>query len=159
MSDVKPDVILEFRTWAVALGNSKVTVDNNLIVLRSFFSWAEASNIVRTNPVSQSRHAKQVFFGARSEKRQTYTKEEYARLLECSAGSLSIVIRLLANLGLRISEPAMLEWSDVDFDGGWVHIRVKQTHDGIDYSPKDKSDRKVPMNGQVRGYPHRAPHR
>ncbi len=44
----------------------------------------------------------------------------------------------------------MLEWTDVDLDGGWVHIRVKRTHDGVNYSPKDNTDRKIPINGVVR---------
>jgi integrase len=151
VSEITDESVLAFRAWAVATGNAKVTVDNNLVAIRSFLSWAKASNMIENNPVSQQRHGKQIFFNAKSERRDVYTKIEYARLMEHATEPLSSVIQLLANLGLRISELAMLEWADIDLHGGWIQIRIKRTHDGIDYSPKDNTDRKIPLSPVVRG--------
>jgi len=56
-------VMMKFREHCVSkLNNCKITVDNNLIALRSFFSWAISKGWLATNPASQSRHGERLFF-------------------------------------------------------------------------------------------------
>ncbi|MBU0617616.1 MAG: hypothetical protein KKI02_07855, partial [Planctomycetes bacterium] len=52
----------------------------------------------------------------------------------------------MSAVALAFSDRA-LSRSDIDHDGGWVHIRNKVTHDEITYRPKDKTDRKLPLEG------------
>jgi integrase len=146
LRDLTPEIMLEYRQWALDRGNAKVTVDNNLIALRSFFNWCRSLNKLAANPVSQQRHGVQIFFDEPTPRKEAYTKDEYRRIVKASPSDLRRVVILLGNLGLRISELAMLEWSDVDPIGQWLNVRVKKTHDGIDYRPKDDTDRKIPAN-------------
>jgi integrase len=142
-------LMMKFRGHCLRkLSNSKVTVDNNLIALRSFFSWAGSKGWLTGNPASQTRHGEKIFFDEAAVRKETYTRAEYDRILAASNGDAQRVFTLLASWGLRISELAMLEWSDIDHVGAWVHIRNKVTHDGITYRPKDKTDRKLPLEGE-----------
>ena len=143
-------MISAFRDWHLKKGNSKVTVDNNLVVLRSFFNWCVATNRLRSHPVHGNRHgASKLFFGASSPRKETYTPKEYRSLVGAAGKDLKPVCILLGNTGLRIGELAMLEWTDIDLRGGWLKIRNKTTHDGIEYHPKDKTDRRIPINPAV----------
>jgi integrase len=123
-------------------------VDNNLIALRSFFNWCLSRGEISSNPIAQQRHGERVFFDERIDRKEAYTRDEVGRILRAASGDDRRVARLLASWGLRISELVMLEWSDIDFEGGWMHVRNKVTHDGVRYCPKDKTDRKIPLEGQ-----------
>jgi len=52
-------------------------------------------------------------------------------------------------MGLRSSELAMLEWSDIDRDANVLQVRRKVTADEIAFVPKDKTDRFVPVSQAV----------
>lgn len=147
-AELTRDVMLTFRTWCLARKNRKVTVDNNLIALRSFFSWAVSKKWITTNPASQTRHGERLFFDEVPVRKDTYTRVEYERIIKAATGDARLVFTLLGSWGLRISELAMLEWSDIDRASGWVHVRNKITHDGMAYRPKDKTDRKLPLEGR-----------
>lgn len=141
--------MMEFRAWCLRIGNSKVTVDNNLIALRSFFNWAISKEWVDVNPLSQTRYGEQIFFNEKSERKDPYTPDEFLSITTTADGDARSVFTLLGRWGLRISELAMLEWADIDEVGRWLHIRNKRTNDGIDYKPKDKTDRKIPIEGRA----------
>lgn len=149
LREITIETILAFRQWAVDAGNTKVTVDNNLIALRSFFNWCRSLNKMAVNPASQQRHGTRIYFDAESPRKDTYTEAQYHRIIEAAGDMDRLVFRFLANTGLRSSELAMLEWDDVDTGANLIHIRRKITHDGEDYSPKDDTDRAVPINQVV----------
>jgi integrase len=129
-------------------GNARTTIDNNLIALRSLFNWAVSKEWIAANPAAQSRVGERLFFDAESVRKPTYTREECERIIAGATGDAQRVFILLASWGLRISELAMLEWTDLDFRDGWVNIRRKVTHDGLEYAPKDKEDRRLPLEGE-----------
>jgi integrase len=150
LGEIDAALIVDFRDWHLKRGNSKVTVDNNLVTLRSFLNWCVATNRLRSHPVHETRHgASKLFFGAKSPRKETYTPKEYWSVVGAAGKDLKLVCTLLGNTGMRIAELAMLEWTDIDPRGSWLKIRNKRTHDGIDYHPKDKTDRKVPINPAV----------
>ena len=70
------------------------------------------------------------------------------RIVGAARGEAKHVFLLLSSWGLRISELAMLEWTDIDAVGRWVNIQNKVNHDGVKYRPKDKTDRKFPLEGE-----------
>ncbi|MEW6252955.1 MAG: site-specific integrase [Planctomycetota bacterium] len=171
MNDFDAGEVLKYRDWLVAhprhaepeedeaedgtepqpaRRNTKKTADNNLIVLRAFFNWCVALNKMRLNPIQESRQGVQLFFGERRPPIETYTREEYALIMKHALPELSRKVRFLAASGLRIDELAHLEMNDVDLARGWLHVRTKTTHDGMVWSPKDKTDRKVPLNAELR---------
>lgn len=148
VSDLTREVLFAFRKACLAMGNSKVTIDNNLIALRSFMSWCVSKGWLASNPASQSRHGERLYFDEAPVRKDTYTRAEVDRIIAAAHGLAKHVFVSLASWGVRISELAMLEWSDIDFVGGWVKIRNKVTHDGRKYRPKDKTDRKFPLEGE-----------
>ncbi len=143
------DVAIAFRDWAMALGNSRVTADNNMVCLRSACNYLIAKERLAENPFKHCKHKHPIFFNAKSPTRDTYTEAEYIAILAAATSADRPKFVLLANLGLRISELAMLESSDVDTSANVIHIRNKVTHDGVQYQPKDKTDRCVPINPDV----------
>jgi integrase len=143
------DVAFAFRGWAIAQGNSRVTVDNNMVALRSACSYLVAKEKLAENPFKHCKHKNPIFFNAKSPKRDTYTEEEYFTILDAATKADRPKFVLLANMGFRISELAMLECTDIDTSANVIHIRNKITHDGIQYEPKDKTDRSVPINPDV----------
>lgn len=149
LGDVTTDVILEFRRWALAKGNSRVTIDNNLIALRSFFNWCVAKRMAAANPLSQSRHGVRLFYDEASPRIDTYTSQEFRKIIEAVQASDKPIFKLLGTTGFRCSEAAMLEWSDVDRGHNIIRIRRKTTVDGVAFVPKDRTDRVVPISREL----------
>lgn len=147
--------ILAYRDWLLKRPgrkrpNQKKTADNNLIMLRAFFNYCVAMKKMRANPVRERTHGVQVFFNERRPAIETYTRAEFQAILKHAAPDLARKCRILAASGLRIDELAHLEASDVDLHRGWLHVRTKVTHDGAHWTPKDKTDRKLPLNDELR---------
>lgn len=130
--------------------NCKKTADNNLVVLRAFFNYCVELKKMRTNPIRETKHGVQVFYDERRPGIDTYTRAEFAALVEHAPADLKLKIRFLAASGVRIDEAAHLETTDVDLERGWLHVRAKTTHDGERWSPKDDDDRKLPLNAELR---------
>ncbi len=147
---VTADTAMEFRRWAVGRSGSKVTVDNNLVALRSAFNYFRSKGKIGVNPFSQQKHGVKLFFKEDSPRRDTYTDTEYSKIIAAAEPGDRPVYALLGNLGLRASELAMLECTDIDERTNTVSIRRKVTNDGIEYAPKDKTDRFIPMDDAVR---------
>lgn len=145
LRDVTTEVMFQFRQWALDQGNKKVTVDNKLIALRSFFSWCTGNHRIAANPVAQQRHGARLFFDEESPRKDTYTDKEFGAILD-QAGADRPVFELLGNTGLRCRELAMLEWTDIDRAANVLKVRRKVTADGVQYLPKDKTDRAVPIS-------------
>jgi integrase len=147
--------ILRYRDWLLkgrgdGKPNQKKTADNNLIVLRAFVNYCVAMKKVRENPIHEHGAGVQVFFKEKKPRIETYTRAEYAKIVKHAPADLGRRCRFLAASGLRIDELAHLEYSDVDRDRGWLHVRTKITQDGVKWMPKDKTDRKLPLNDELR---------
>jgi integrase len=141
--------VLRYREWLLKRGDGKKTVDNNLVCLRSFFNYCVGLHKIRACPIREQRRGVQVFFNERRPLIETYTRAEYALIIKHAPKELARRIRFLGASGLRIDELAHLECSDVDLKRGWLHVRTKVTHDGIPWQPKDKTDRKLPLNHEL----------
>jgi len=139
------ETMMQFRTHCLEKRNSRVTVDNNLIAIRAFFSWSIAKKWIGENPASEACLAEKLFFNERPVRKETYTRAEFDGICAAASGIDRDVFTLLGRWGLRISELAMLEWTDIDLADGWVRIRNKVTQDGVRYCPKDRTDRRIPL--------------
>jgi len=147
--------VLRYRDWLLkgsgkVKANQKKTADNNLVVLRAFMNYCVAMKKVRENSIHEHGAGVQVFFKEKKPRIETYTRAEYARIVKHAPSELGRRCRFLAASGLRIDELAHLEYSDVDRDRGWLHVRAKTTQDGVKWMPKDKTDRKLPLNDELR---------
>ena len=150
--------VLGFREWVrrkqpgkeKVRQNCKKTADNNLVVLRAFFNYCVELKKMRNNPIRETKHGVQVFYDERRPGIDTYTRAEFAAILEQAPADVKLKVRFLGASGLRIDEAAHIETTDVDWEHGWLHVRAKTTHDGMRWSPKDDEDRKLPLNTELR---------
>ncbi|NLX13223.1 MAG: tyrosine-type recombinase/integrase [Phycisphaerales bacterium] len=148
---------LRYRDWLLkgknrkkVKANQKKTADNNLVILWAFFNFCVSMRKMRANPIHEQPTGVQLFFNEKKPQIETYTRREYAGIIQHAPTDLSRKCRLLGASGLRIDELAHLEFSDIDRRRGWLHVRTKVTHDGIRWTPKDKTDRKLPLNAELR---------
>jgi len=143
-------VAMAFRDWLIDGDRTKKTADNNLIALRAFFNWCIELGKMRSNPIRERKMGIRLFFNDDSKRRHAYTTDEYDAIVDHAQPDMALRFRFLANTGLRIGELAALEWADVDLQGWWVHVRAKTTCDGFEWSPKDRTDRRIPIEGDLR---------
>ncbi|REJ74406.1 MAG: site-specific integrase [Planctomycetota bacterium] len=74
-----------------------------------------------------------------------WTPEEVEQILNASQGTQRTAFTLLADTGMRVGEAKWLNWEDIDFKRGVLHIRAK---DG--WKPKSGDARTVPMSPRIR---------
>lgn len=76
-----------------------------------------------------------------------YSVEDFKKVLAVTHGRWKTLAMLCGRAGLRPGEAYHLEWSDVDFERGRLHIAPKEG-----WSPKDYERRWVPMSKDLREY-------
>lgn len=59
------------------------------------------------------------------------------------------LVETLALTGLRFGEASALRWSDVDFDGGWIHVRRAHVRGRVDHTKSAAGRRVVPLLPQL----------
>ena len=80
--------------------------------------WANATTVV---PFADARAAKERT--AAHDKRQPYSEQDLARLLEYAEGQDKLLVLLGSYAGLRVSEMVRLEWRDIDFSAKKLTVR------------------------------------
>lgn len=91
-----------------------------------------------SNPVHRLQRDERPRIG-RKEKR-VLDGAEIARLLDSAPGGYRAFIATAVFAGLRLSELLGLRWSDVDFDGGLLHVRRQWDRSGV-YSNRRRRTR------------------
>lgn len=93
--ELSRETMMQFRAWCLKLRNSKVTVDNNLIALRSFFNWSVSKEWISVNPLSQTRYGERIFFDENSQRKYPYTPDEFSSITTMADGDARSVFTLL----------------------------------------------------------------
>lgn len=122
-------------TGATPHPRSAGTVNHELASLSRIFSLAIEQGLLEKNPV---RTVKRLRHDGRRERVCSIEEEQLLRTW-LPAALLPIFI-LAINTGMRCGEITSLEWPDVDFERGTIHIRRTKTD----------QPRTVPMNAAVR---------
>ncbi len=104
------------------------TVDKDLAVLKSFFSWCMARNLAASNPVCRVK-----FFNEDNSRLRYLTEDEYSRLLQAAkkietSPFLAEKIILSVHTGLRRGSLFHLRWDQVDFLNRV--LRIQRTKSG-----------------------------
>ncbi len=60
------------------------------------------------------------------------------------------IVRLALATGMRMGEVCGLQWGDVDFTKGVIHVRRQRTKEGVVKVPKWNSKRRIPMSDAAR---------
>jgi integrase len=114
------------------------SVNRELATLSRIFSLAIENCIVETNPCRKVKKLRE-----NNERKRYLTVEEERRLMAALTGRrahLRPLIVLAINTGMRRGELLSLEWRNVDFQRGVIHVT----------NTKTGRDRDVPMNSEVR---------
>lgn len=117
-------------------GLSKSTVNRDLAVIKHILQRAVDDGFARENP---GRKVK--LFRVQERDRRVLSEVEERRLLAAAAPHLGPLLVVALNTGLRRSELTNLDWSDVDFETGYLFVR-RQT--------KSYKNRNVPLNDAAR---------
>ncbi len=118
MCDISNSMIQTFfnlnKNW------SKSMLNKMLICLRQIYDTAIANQLLTYNPCGCIKF-KTV---KKPKEKVVYTREEYEKVLKaCENHRYGIYIRILLQLGLRISELCGLMWEDFDFTNSTVCIQ------------------------------------
>ena len=98
---------------------SPVTINKRMSALRTFFSWASKSKIIQSNPAAEYHLPK---LARRLPK--ALTPEQIKKLIDLPMTLRErAAICLILDSGLRLSESANLQLSDVDLNRGVAHVR------------------------------------
>ncbi|MDC3378893.1 site-specific integrase [Planctomycetota bacterium] len=137
-----------YRLSSATLGGSSnptispTTVWNELKTVSAFLQKAVDWEVLERNP------AKSVRKPTLLKKQPRFLSQvQIGALLQASVGSRTRGVAALGiYAGLRKQEIAWLEWRDVDFDAGVLHVRPK-----TGWSPKNSSSRTIPLHSALAG--------
>jgi len=146
LTDVYPADIDEYvakRLEKDKLSNRSVNLE--LTLLRSFFNYAKKKRYVVFNPAEEVKALREV-----QDEKWIPTKEEFTRFVEAArtcrfGGYIEPWIWFRAFTGTRPTESVYMEWGDIDFNAGLIHIRPKTGH-----QLKNRKFRVVDMHPELR---------
>jgi integrase len=137
--------IEELRAKAVAGGAKQKTVNNIMMCLSSMLNAAVEWGYLRTNPCKGMRLFKTV-----DPTLEFYTAAETKAWLDACRWREPKFYALFFcgfRTGLRVGELLALEWGDVDFHNGVIHVRRSVAHaTDVATLPKSGKTRTVPMS-------------
>ena len=115
-------------------GASPATTNRDLCRMKNMLRKAEDWGVIASNPAAGIRQAREQIVA------QDYLSvDEVANLIEASDDRIRPLIVTAVYTGMRWGELMSLEWRDVNFANGTIHIR----------DPKNREDRHTPMNVAV----------
>jgi integrase len=146
VSEIRAGHVQDFLTWRRSCGATMVgprTLILGRAVLHAVFDLAERLELREGNPVSKVR-----LETPDARPPVILTDEELERLLHAcrERPMLSLYVTALAETGARCeSEVLHWQWDDLDFEGGFVRIAMRDGH-----RTKGGKERWVPMTPQLR---------
>lgn len=125
LETITAEEALRFKQFLQNRGYAPATIDGVFRKIKAWYSLAEKSGLVQSNPFSEVRTNR-----SPNPERRVYVRPEwYPRLLEaCPNQTCRTLISLSRIGGLRVdSETRTLRWSYVDFEKNLVTIRSPKT--------------------------------
>ena len=132
----------ELQAWLDDMKLSARSVKNYRAALETLFSFAESRGCLAKgcNPVDDTEKVSGIGDGAI----EIFTPKEIITLLNHAPKDYLPLIALGAFAGLRTAEAERLEWQDIDFEGGFIHVASDKA--------KTRSRRLVPILPNLRAW-------
>jgi integrase len=132
-----------------AKGLSRSSVRVVMAPVRAMFATAVEEGLLRTNPAAGLRIA----VGGGSERvedrRRALDEDQLVRLIGETPEKWRLLVRFLAQTGLRVGELIALTWEDLDLDGRRVMVRRRLYRGSLD-APKSRFGiRQVPVSARL----------
>ena len=118
IADLKPSAI---RKWIAGLKVSKRRISNMLQPLRAICAEAFADELIDANPVSSIKVKRKREVDTK--KVDPFTPNERAAILAELDGQVRNYFQVALWTGMRTSELIGLQWSEVDFARGVIHVK------------------------------------
>ena len=141
---VDPREIIDYRGHLLQRGSSPATVNRRLVSLRRYFLWAKKQGMTSDTPFDMLERVR-----VKEQKdvapRWLTRNEQLALLRAVRQGENErdlAIIQMMLSAGLRISEVAGLNMSDIELNdrSGWVYVRIG----------KGMKPRSIPLSVHVR---------
>jgi integrase len=143
LKDINPLVVEGLKVQLLAKGDSPVTFNRYLELLKSSLNKAVEWDLLRENRIRSFKKLK----SDRSRQIRFLTTEEIKLVLDSADEFMRRVILIFLYTGLRRSELLYLEWQDIDFDNGLICVQSKPE---FGFHPKSYKPRSIPMCRELR---------
>ncbi|HYV28595.1 MAG TPA: site-specific integrase [Candidatus Eisenbacteria bacterium] len=140
VSDFTVKLFDAYRATRVAHGAEPATVYHESTLIKQLFNFAVRRDVLVASPlknVKLKKPAKSV--------QPIFTLAQVEEILAHASVTWKPVFEFLACAGLRIGELCWLHWADIDLESGFIQVRAKEG-----WRPKDRDDRRVPINDRLR---------
>ncbi len=143
LSEVSAHSVERFKRTCLDAGRSPKTVNNYLSILRKALAVAVDWEVLERVPRVQ-------FLRFQSRPRQPLPFGDFIRIAACAETPFWKSMILVAGyLGLRFDEVAALEWRDINYPGGEVHIRRSFWRGHLTDSTKTYRKRELPLTNTI----------
>jgi integrase len=129
-------------------GLATATVRIVMAPVRALFATAVEEGVLRVNPATGLRLGAGVKVDP-AEKRRALDETELARLIEETPERWRLVVRFLAQTGLRSGELIALRWEDVDLGSRRVSVRRRLRLGRVDTPKSSYGIRQVPISTRL----------
>lgn len=143
LGNITAATIHGFKDDLLAAGRSPATVRKVLGVLVQLFRFCVERELMAHNPALgvKLEHSKRD-----DAQVQIPDRQQVGELFQQTDGPFRAMLIVTVFCGLRAGELRGLNWDDIDFDGGWLHIRQRADNRGKLGPPKTRSSkRKIPL--------------
>lgn len=114
--------VAELDRWLTGLGVGPVSRNNYRRNLGVFFEWCARMSYCTVNPMRRTSRAKK-----RPVPVGIFTPDELKVILGCAPADLLPALALGGLAGLRVSEIARLDWSEIKFEKGHIEIAAENS--------------------------------
>lgn len=143
LKDITPLVVEGFKSQILAKGDSPTTFNRYLELLKASLNKAVEWALLRENRLKNFKRLK----SDRSRQVRFLNNDEIRLVLKVADNFMRRVILILLYTGLRRSELVYLEWKDIDFANGLIHVQSKPE---FGFHPKSYKPRSIPMCDELR---------
>jgi len=130
-------------------GLSPATVRIVMAPVRALFATAVEEGLLRTNPATGLRLGGGTKRADPAEKRRALDEGQLARLIEETPKRWRLLVRFLAQTGLRVGEVIALRWEDVDLGTRRVSVRRRLYRGRLDAPKSSYGIRQVPISTRL----------
>ena len=146
LEKITPKLLEDYKQHRLSTSKT-CTVKNNVIVLKAFFRKAVEWNYLSSNPAKNLRSVEITD----SKPIRFLSEEEYRRFMDVCKDEYPDFYPMFyafVHTGFRKGELLSLEWSDIDFENGFIRIRSKNGFKpkGIDKKTGKAKERIIPIH-------------
>ena len=143
LAEIDPPMVKQYAFTLSMQGLEQRTVTRILAPVKALFATAVEDGLIRHNPTTGVRLTAGMKAGKKRVK--VLTPQELAAVIQAVPPTELLLVRLLAQTGLRIGEACALRWQDVDTAAGTVEVHQRVRKGKMGEPKSDSGFRVVPI--------------